>query len=115
MDNPLICFVPREIDENISHELLHNADGRPMILRPRAFEQTLQSLEQKEQKEGKAAKRKFPEGDDDEMQNENHHGGEEDEDDMIEDELEENDYQMDYYNQSDLDSDGGGFGDEEAF
>ncbi|OQR82739.1 hypothetical protein ACHHYP_15555 [Achlya hypogyna] len=91
MEDPLVCFVPREINENMSHELLTSADGRAAILRPRAFEQTLKSLEQKEGKAKPDAVDEEEEVDEDE--------------DMGDEEID--DYQQDYYGSDDNDSDGG--------
>ncbi|OQR90424.1 ubiquitin-specific protease [Thraustotheca clavata] len=91
MEDPLVCFVPREINENISHELLIPNDGRPTILRPRAFEKTLKSLEQKEGKAKPDIVGEEEEVDEDE--------------DMGDEEID--DYQHDYYGSDDNESDGG--------
>ncbi|KAF0705122.1 hypothetical protein AaE_014650 [Aphanomyces astaci] len=52
LDDPHMCYVPKEINENIRHDGGRSVGGGAVtpILRPRAFEHTLKSLEQREQK-----------------------------------------------------------------
>ncbi|KAH9195305.1 hypothetical protein AeNC1_002718 [Aphanomyces euteiches] len=101
LDDPHMCFVPKEINENIRHDatdLTLVANGRSTVLRPRPVDYTLKSLEQREQKSKAAADEIAPDDD-----------GEMDEEDMEEEE--DVDYGVDHYASEDDDD---GY-DEEAF
>ncbi|ETV91702.1 hypothetical protein H310_13771 [Aphanomyces invadans] len=50
LEDPNMCYVPKEIYENIRHDGAVVGGATSAILRPRAFEHTLKSLEQREQK-----------------------------------------------------------------
>ncbi|KAF0693550.1 Aste57867_15492 [Aphanomyces stellatus] len=94
-EDPLVRFVPQEINENIRHDGKFTLQGENArgTLRPRAFEHTLKSLEQREQKSKVATDDVVPE----------------DDLDMDEEELEEEedvDYGVDHYASEDDDDDG---------